>query len=76
MTQEKDLDEFLNTAQLAGTEFTAGTMLLTVPHIFLAYFLVRASEPQDNQSFCELIPEPVLTFRARRNIHAQEAWRK
>jgi hypothetical protein len=24
VTQEKDLDEFLNTAQLAGTEFTAG----------------------------------------------------
>jgi large subunit GTPase 1 len=25
VTQERDLDEFLNTAQLAGTEFTAGT---------------------------------------------------
>lgn len=24
VTQERDLDEFLNTAQLAGTEFTAG----------------------------------------------------
>ena len=24
VTQEKDLDEFLSTAQLAGTEFTAG----------------------------------------------------
>jgi len=24
VTQENDLDEFLNTAQLAGTEFTAG----------------------------------------------------
>lgn len=25
ITQERDLDEFLNTAQLAGTQFTAGT---------------------------------------------------
>jgi len=32
------LDEFLNTAQLAGTEFTAGTMLLTMLHIFLTSF--------------------------------------
>ena len=24
VTQERDLDEFLNTAQLAGMEFTAG----------------------------------------------------
>jgi len=24
VTQERDLDEFLSTAQLAGTEFTAG----------------------------------------------------
>jgi len=24
ITQERDLDEFLNTAQLAGTDFTAG----------------------------------------------------
>jgi hypothetical protein len=27
VTQERDLDEFLNTAQLAGTEFTAGAHL-------------------------------------------------
>jgi large subunit GTPase 1 len=27
VTQERDLDEFLNTAQLAGTEFTAGAYL-------------------------------------------------
>jgi len=27
VTQERDLDEFLNTAQLAGTEFTAGANL-------------------------------------------------
>lgn len=27
VTQERDLDEFLNTAQLAGTEFTAGTTI-------------------------------------------------
>jgi len=25
ITQERDLDEFLSTAELAGTEFTAGT---------------------------------------------------
>ncbi len=29
ITQEKDLDEFFSTAQLAGTEFTAGA---SVPH--------------------------------------------
>jgi large subunit GTPase 1 len=28
VTQERDLDEFLNTAQLAGTEFTAGAQYL------------------------------------------------
>ena len=28
ITQENDLDEFLNTAQLAATDFTAGTYLI------------------------------------------------
>ncbi len=31
VTQERDLDEFLNTAQLAGTEFTAGVFPYTLP---------------------------------------------
>lgn len=33
ITQEKDLDEFLNTAQLAGTDFTAGERLFTLSFI-------------------------------------------
>ena len=30
VTQEKDLDEFLNTAQLAATDFTAGVLTTSV----------------------------------------------
>lgn len=37
VTQERDLDEFLNTAQLAGTEFTAGMRSA----IFLGGLLIR-----------------------------------
>ena len=36
MTQERDLDEFLNTAQLAGTEFTAGP-LNVIYQLFVIY---------------------------------------
>ena len=28
VTQENDLEEFLSTAQLAGTEFTAGNLII------------------------------------------------
>ena len=35
ITQERDLDEFLNTATLAGTQFTAGMCVnLTETHVF------------------------------------------
>lgn len=30
ITQENDLDAFLTTAELAGTEFTAGTMRIYI----------------------------------------------
>ena len=39
VTQERDLDEFLSTAELAGTEFTAGTLITHYAygyHIFLS----------------------------------------
>ena len=35
VTQENDLDEFLNTAQLAGTDFTAGNLYITVEVVVL-----------------------------------------
>lgn len=41
MTQERDLDEFLNTAQLAGTEFTAGAHLHGIHKDLMTYSLER-----------------------------------
>lgn len=41
MTQERDLDEFLNTAQLAGTEFTAGAQLHGICKDLTTYWLER-----------------------------------
>jgi hypothetical protein len=41
ITQERDLDEFLNTAQLAGTDFTAGKYALLAPANKLTTFMQR-----------------------------------
>lgn len=37
VTQERDLEEFLNTAQLAGTEFTAGTQRFDLSFFFYSH---------------------------------------
>jgi len=55
VTQERDLDEFLNTAQLAGTEFTAGTglYLLSSPGQ-LTTILHRTEKRQDHTIILQL----------------------
>ena len=71
VTQERDLDEFLNTARLAGTEFTAGNIPYT-PDLFLAHYTARTSKRKDYPSFCERVSESFLTFRRGRNIYPKE----
>jgi hypothetical protein len=72
VTQERDLDEFLNTARLAGTEFTAGNIPY-IPYLFLAYHTARTSKREDYPSLCEPVSESLLTFRRGRNIHPKKA---
>jgi large subunit GTPase 1 len=50
VTQEGDLNEFLNNAQLAGTDFTAGAHNLRgyrYPHLHMFVF-IRTSKFEDN----------------------------
>jgi hypothetical protein len=75
VTQEKDLDEFLNTARLAGTEFTAGS-LPYVPYLLLAHHIARASKREDYPSLYEFTSESLPTFRRGRNIHPKETERE
>ena len=70
VTQEKDLDEFLNTAQLAGTEFTAGTSY--APYPVIAHPPPRAPKREDCSSLCKRVTESLPTFSRGRNILLKE----
>lgn len=52
VTQERDLDEFLNTAQLAATDFTAGMFLLStfsrVSHQIIPLYYGSYSQEKQN----------------------------
>ena len=55
MTQERDLDEFLNTAQLAATDFTAGACLL---HSYLLKKFIPSSSLLLIYSIYPFLPIP------------------
>ena len=52
VTQENDLDEFLNTAQLAATDFTAGMLLTSVGSDLKQQRLIQCHTQNDRISKC------------------------
>jgi hypothetical protein len=61
VTQERDLDEFLHTAQLAGTDFTAGAFAL----ISLNTFFNTMRKKKEISKFFRRPPLPYKTHYQR-----------
>jgi large subunit GTPase 1 len=80
VTQEKDLDEFLNTARLAGTEFTAGSLLtflisfqLTTPLERRNVKIIQASTSSPQNPYLPSEEEEISTLR-KQSENKQRLW--
>jgi hypothetical protein len=73
VTQERDLDAFLNSAQLAGTEFTAGLFFYIISTKIMTLLSYRTTECENHSESCRLDAESLPVERARGKINASEA---